>query len=546
MALDGILLHKLIAPVQEILPARIQKVYQVSNTEILFQLHGKKGKTQLFISCHSVYNRLLLTDRKYPTPQDPSNFVMVLRKYLEGSNMESVEQAGLDRWCTFHVLHRNALGDMEEIRIIVELMGKYANILLVNPENKIIDVLKRIPPFENSKRIVMPNVTFSPMPSQNKKNPFIDSAVEQGKSLVKQFDGFSPLLAREVEYRLSLGESFINIMQEIQNSSTLYVAESTEGKEMPFHCIPLTHLGTCRSYPLMEGFEALYFHAEEKERIKQIAGDVYHVAKKELKHQSTKLPRLQSEYDEALKCDRYRVYGDLLYTYGIVNTKGTTSIILDNYETNEKETVPLDPKLDGRQNAKKYYTRYAKLKKGQKYLIEQIAICRNEISYFTGVLEQLDQADFDTALEIKQELIRLGYMKEAKKNTRRKKQKDTLPHITTLTSPSGIAVSFGKNNLQNEYLTWHVARKDEVWMHAKDYHGAHVLIHDAEPDEETLRFAANIAAYYSKGRDSSSVPVNYCRVRQLKKIPGAKPGMVQLTNYKTIYIDPEEVSVSLK
>lgn len=537
MALDGIILHKLITPVQDILPARVQKVYQVSTTEILFQLHGKQGKSQLFISCHSVYNRILLTDKNYPTPLEPNNFIMVLRKYLEGSTIESCFQAGLDRWCTFTVSHRNMLGDKETLRIIVELMGKYANLILVDPEDKIIDVLKRIPPFENSKRILMPNATFVPMEAQDKKDPFKEHVVDSSVSLVKQFAGFSPLLAREAEFRMSLGQSFSSIMQSIEDSNALYVAE--EHPEINFHVIPLTHLGKVKQYPLMEGFESLYAQSEEKERIKQIAGDVYHVAKKELKHQSTKFPRLQKEYDTALDCDKYRLYGDLLYTYGITDTKGKQDIQLENYEDGKMITVPLDPKLDGNQNAKKAYTKYTKLKKGQTYLQEQIAICQNEIDYFTGVLEQLDIADFDTALEIKQELIKLGYMKEKQKSNKRKKKKESEPNITTVTSPSGISVSYGKNNLQNEYLTWHKARKEEIWLHAKEYHGAHVIIHAPEADEATLRFAANLAAYYSSGRNSSSVPVNYCKVRQLKKIPGARPGMVQLTNYKTIYIDPE-------
>lgn len=537
MALDGIILHKLITPVQDILPARVQKVYQVSTTEILFQLHGKQGKSQLFISCHSVYNRMLLTNKNYPTPLEPNNFIMVLRKYLEGSTIESCFQAGLDRWCTFTVSHRNMLGDKETLRIIVELMGKYANLILVNPEDKIIDVLKRIPPFENSKRILMPNATFVPMEAQDKKDPFKEHVVDSSVSLVKQFAGFSPLLAREAEFRMSLGQSFSSIMQSTEDSNALYVAE--EHPEINFHVIPLTHLGKAKQYPLMEGFESLYAQSEEKERIKQIAGDVFHVAKKELKHQSTKLPRLQKEYDTALDCDKYRLYGDLLYTYGITDTKGKQDIQLENYEDGKMITVPLDPKLDGNQNAKKAYTKYTKLKKGQTYLQEQIAICQNEIDYFTGVLEQLDIADFDTALEIKQELIKLGYMKEKQKSNKRKKKKESEPNITTVTSPSGISVSYGKNNLQNEYLTWHKARKEEIWLHAKEYHGAHVIIHATEADEATLRFAANLAAYYSSGRNSSSVPVNYCKVRQLKKIPGARPGMVQLTNYKTIYIDPE-------
>ena len=170
---------------------------------------------------------------------------------------------------------------------------------------------------------------------------------------------------------------------------------------------------------------------------------------------------------------------------------------------------------------------------------EQIAICKKEIDYFTGLLEQLDQADVETAKEIEKELQKLGYLKAKTHKGKRKKGKEEKVHISEVTTPSGIRISWGRNNMQNDALTWHTARKEELWMHAKDYHGAHVVIHDENPDEETMRIAANIAAYYSKGRNSSSVPVNYCKVRQLKKIPGAKPGMVQLTNYHTIYIDPD-------
>jgi predicted ribosome quality control (RQC) complex YloA/Tae2 family protein len=174
-------------------------------------------------------------------------------------------------------------------------------------------------------------------------------------------------------------------------------------------------------------------------------------------------------------------------------------------------------------------------------LQEQISLTENEISYFEGLLEQLDQADFDTAHEIRQELIKEGYLKDQKnkKNSNRKKKKEELPHIAEITAPDGTKISYGRNNLQNDALTWHIAKKNETWLHAKDYHGAHVVIHEEHPGEQTLRLAANIAAYYSKGRSSSSVPVNWCPVHNLKKIPGAKPGMVQLGAYKTIYIDPD-------
>ncbi len=539
MALDGILLSRIVPQIASAMPLRIQKIWDISPTEILFQTHGPAGRQLLLISCHSVYNRILFTKRSYPTPDEPGNFVMVLRKYLDGGIMESIEQAGLDRWCLIRISRRNNLGDMEHLKLYVELMGKYANVILVNAEDRIIDALKRIPPFENSRRTIHPGAVFPMMPAQDKKDPFETPLIDPQKSLTAQFSGFSPFLSKETEYRMANGEKFEDILAEIRTSRQLFIAN--DQGEAAFHCIELKHCGPCRSYELFEGFDILYYHKEEKDRIRQISGDTFRFVQRQLKHQKTKLPRLLSELDEANDCSRWKTYGELLYAYNITDTKGHTSISLEDFETGKPVTIPLDPKLDGKGNARRCYQKYTKLKKGQVYLAEQIDLCEKEIAYFQGLLEQLDQADFDTASEMKEELIRLGYLKEDRR--RRKRKKDTGPKIVHTKAPDGTPVSFGRNNLQNDALTWHLARKNEIWLHAKDYHGAHVVIHDEHPSEETMRFAANIAAFFSAGRQSSSVPVIWCPQRNLKKIPGAKPGMVQLGSYKMIYIDPERETI---
>ncbi len=540
MALDGILLHKIVPEIQRSLPARIQKIYEISSTEILFQIRSANGKEQLLISCHSVYNRILLTKRKYPTPAEPGNFVMLLRKYLEGTTIETIRQSELDRWCVMEIRRHNELGDLEKIRLYIELMGKYANVILVSSEGKVIDALKRIPPFENNKRTIHPGAVFIETPSQNKKDPFLETQIDPSRTLTAQFGGFSPFLSSEAEHRMAAGQPFSDIMKEIEASDSLYVAY--RNGEPVFHCIPPTSVGECRRFSLFEGFDDIYYHKEEKERIKQITGDLYHYVKRELKHQEIKLPRLFKEYDDAKDCNRWKTYGELLYAYNVTDTKGQKEIFLQDFETGQDVRIPLDEKLDGRHNAARCYQKYNKLKKGQGYLEEQIRICENELAYFRGLLEQLDQADFVTAEEIRQELIKGGYLREKENRKRRKKgknQKEQAPHITTITLPSGIRVSFGRNNLQNDWLTWKEAGRNDLWFHAKDYHGSHVVVHDFDPDEETIRTAANIAAYFSAGRNSSSVPVNWCPVRSLKKIPGAKPGMVQLGSYRTIYIDPD-------
>lgn len=533
MALDGILLHKVVFQLQSYLPMRIQKIYQISNTEILFHTHGSHGKQQLLISTHSVYNRLLITNKSYPTPAEPSHFVMVLRKYLEGSFITSITQAGLDRWCTFTIQRTNDLGDKENLWIYVELMGKYANIILVNQENRIIDALKRIPPFENSQRTIHPGSQFVQTPSQQKKDPFQDQQIEEEKSLTAQFAGFSPFLSKEVEYRMVHGQSFDEIMQEIADSQSLYIQIGSDHPE--FHCLALTHLGPCKKTEIFSGFDEIYFHQEEKDRIKQMTGNIGQWIQRQYKHQDTKLPRLKQEYEQSLYCDRYRLYGDLLFTHQVLDTKGQKSITLPSFEDDQPITIPLDPKLDGKANAQKHYHKYNKLKKAQQYLQQQIAICENERQYFAGLLEQLEQADYESATQIQQELIHLGYLQvHQKKNQKQKKQKILGHHLQF----KQVDLYYGKNNLQNEAVTWN-ARKEYYWLHAKDFHGAHVIIASATIEEEVLRFAANLAAYFSKGRYSSSVPVNYTQVKNLKKIPGAKPGMVELKTYKTIYIDPD-------
>ena len=534
MPLDGILLHKLMPGIQEAFPARIQKIYQIAPYEVLFQLHGPLGKQQLLISCHSRYNRILLTKRSYPTPDEPGNFIMVLRKYLEGATMTEIQQAGLDRWCRISIHRRNELGDPETVYLIAELMGNYANLLLVRGET-IIDALKRIPPFENNQRMILPNAPFKPIPDQGKKDPFSNSDYDPEETLTRQFAGFSPFLSSEAEYRIAHGEPFETVMEEIEASDQLFIAN--KNNEAVFHCIELKSIGLCRSYPLFEGFDILYYHREEKERIREISGDIFHVVKRELKHQKQKLPRLLKEYDEALDCMRWKIYGDLLYMHQVKDTRGTTEIELEDYESGEMVRIPLDARLDGTRNAQRCYTRYQKYKKGQVYLQEQIDICQREILYFEGLLEQLDQADFETAEEIREELAKGGYIRR-KEGKKRRKRKDDGPKISEVEF-HGVLIQYGRNNLQNDALTFHRSRRSDLWFHAKDYHGAHVVIHDSSPDEDTIRLAAEIAAYYSKGRESSSVPVNYCPVSSLKKIPGAKPGMVQLGSYKTIYIDPD-------
>ena len=536
MALDAILINKITDSLQDILPCRINKIYQISKTEILFHLKTSQGKKQLIISCHSIYNRINLTNRSYPTPEEPGNFIMVLRKYLEGASILRIEQVSLDRAIMMDVSFRNDIGDRLNWKLSVELMGKYANVILINDQDRIVDALKRIPPFENNVRTIHPGAVFKPIQRQDRKDPFIEKSYDPSIPLTKQFLGFSPLLEKEVKDRIDNGESFADIMQKIKQSNKLYVASSNN--EALFHCIELKHLKNNKSYDINEGFDIVYYHLEEKDRIKQLSGDLFKFVKKQIKHSSNKLIKLNEALDEALNCEILKTYGDLLYTYNINDTKGQNSIELENYEDGKMIKIPLDPKLDGKANANKWYNKYRKQKKAKSYIEEQIAIATKELVYFEAINEQLTIADFNDAKEIKDELVDLGYLKKQKVKIRRNK-KPNIPSFNTIILEDGTKIMFGKNNIQNDYLTFKLANKNDLWFHAKDYHGSHVIVQTTNANEQIIRLAANIAAYYSAGRMSSSVPVNYCLVKNLKKIPQSKIGLVSLSSYKTIYIDPD-------
>lgn len=532
MAIDGIILHQLHQEMIPYFPAKINKIQQISDTEIIFTLRTRIGVQKLMISTHSVYNRIHFTSRQYTTLETPGNFVMLLRKLLDGGIILAMDQMGLDRILDMRIEARNELGDIHEFHLYLEFMGKYANMVLVNAQGKIVDAMKRIPPFENNKRTIHPGAIYAlPTPHQ-KKNPFVEFDGDFDDPLTKQYHGFSPLLSTEIQYRIHAGEIFEDIMHMIAHSHQMYITSS-----MQFHVLPLTHLHTSvQTYSLMEGLDVLYYEKEEKVRIKQQSGDLFKVVKHEYNRNHTKLPKLKESLKEAHDCERFRIYGDLLFAY-MHKIKREKIIELPSFETGELVQIPIDMRYDIKQNANKYYQKYHKLKRAQLYLQEQIAQCKKELHYFEGLKVQLEQASVQDAMEIREELSRLGYMK-ARIHKIRKKKKSDIPHYLSFRLDD-VFVYVGKNNVQNEYITWKLAKKSDTWLHVKDLHGSHVIITTSDPCEQLLRDAAMLAAWFSSGRYSSSVPVNYCMVKQLKKIPGNKGSFVSLSTYKTIYIDPD-------
>lgn len=533
MALDGIVLKKLTDQLSILLPLRISKINNISDTELLFQLKGNNDRYSLLVSCHSQFNRINLTDKKYPVPLEPSNYVMLLRKHLENGIITQIKQGGLDRYLTFTVNTHNEIGDPITRYLFIELMGKYANTILTDENFRILDALKRIPPFENTKRTLQPGAIYFYPDDQDKADPFSTNTFDPNQSFTNQFSGFSPLLSKEFEYRLHNNEAFTEIIKEIQNSDSIYVTEYRD--QIYFHIIPLKQFETdSRRFDLMNGLDELYFYKEEIDRIRQQTGDLFKYVRRELKKNQQKLGKLQDSLKNALDCEKWHTYGDLLYAYQTKISKGINKIDLPSFENDELITISLDPKLDAKQNAKKCFQKYNKGKKGQVYIDQQITLCQNEIDYFQALHEQLDIIDFKDAEEIKEELINYGYLTNSKK---RKQTKKAILNYLTIDYDETTTIFVGKNNRQNDYLTFKLATKNDYWFHAIDFHGSHTIVKTDHLNEDIIRLAASFAAYFSHARQSSSIPIAYTQVRNLKKIPKAKLGFVSMSNYKSIYID---------
>ncbi|MBQ6478418.1 MAG: NFACT family protein [Erysipelotrichaceae bacterium] len=532
MALDGIILSKIKEDLETFLPIRINRISQTSATEVVFNVHADNVRTNLVISLHSNYNHICLSNKNYTTYNDPSTFVMVLRKYLLNGIIYRIEQLYYDRYLLLHVRAKDELYDEKEYVLSVELMGKYANLILVSKENRIIDALKKIPPYENTRRTILPGAVFTLPEKQNKQDPFYPSGIDFEESLVKQIQGFSRLLENEIRFRMN-HESYEEIMGQIRQSRNLYLSKISDKYE--FHVIPLSHLGSeAVCWPIQEGLDEVYYRDDEKERIRNISDDLFKVVKRQIRHYETKIQKLNLSLEEALNLQGDKENGDLLYTYEDLERKGLKELELSDFN-GETKRISLDPKLSVKANAGKYYSQYQKKRKGKSHIEEQIAIAENELEYFESVSEQLSIADYADALDIREELAKYGYLRKSiSKN--KKKKKVNLYQIEL----DGQQITFGKNNIQNSYLSFEYARSNFTWFHAKQFHGSHVVVNTDHPDEKTIRVCANLAAYYSKGRYSSSVPVDYCLVRDLKKVKGAKSGFVTFKNYKTIYIDPVE------
>lgn len=561
MSFDGTILHAVVTELQnKLLSGKITKIYQPFTTELVFTIRSKGMTEQLLISANPSFSRIHLTKEKLENPSEPPMFCMLLRKHLEGGIIEEIKQLQLERIVEIKIKGRNELGDISYKKLMIEIMGRHSNIVLLDEkDDKILDSIKHLSPSVNSYRTILPGHIYKLPPEQDKLNPLeIDPETlikkidfNSGKideQIVKQFSGLSPQVAKEIIFRAKLANretltnSFFEVINPLKTCSFDPQITITDKKEY-FSVIALTHLkGTTQHFSsVSEMLSRFYFGKAERDRVHQQANDLEKFLKNEYQKNKTKIKKLILTLKEAEEAFQYRKYGELLTAYLHEIKKGAKEIeVVDFYEEEGKKVIiKLDPRKNPSENAQSYFKKYNKAKNSLEIIQEQIEKANEELVYLDEIIGQMETAAPKDIAEIREELVEGGYIRKRNKK-QSKKQKETKPILEEYKSSTGLEILVGKNNKQNEYLTNRLARRDETWLHTKDIPGSHVVIKSTDIDEVTLKEAATIASYFSKARQSSSVPVDYTLIKHVKKPSGSRPGYVIYDNQTTLYVTPNE------
>lgn len=552
MAFDGLFTFAMANELKKLETGRITKVHQPNALEIVLHIRANGGNFKLLSSIHPSYARVHLTQHSIDNPSEPPMFCMLLRKHIEGGFIHSIETDPFERVITLNIESKNEIGDQIFRRLTIEIMGRHSNIILIDKENnKIIDSLKHLPPSMNSYRTVLPGQNYITPPEQNKVNPLTISDEEikaffheekTTNEIVGHFKGFSPTHANELLYRLQ-GENKVNafrsFLDEIVGSASPTYIEVD--RKIYFSPTKLNHLdGAETNYETLSILlDRTFFARAERDRVKQQAGDLERWLQNELNKLKLKIKKLNKDLEQASNLDKFQLYGELLMASLYMFEKGMKEVTVTNYysETGEQLTIPLSERKTPVENAQSYFSKYNKAKNALVMVKDQLEKTENDIQYFEMLMAQVNQASPADIEEIREELAEQGYLRL---RASKKKKKPAKPSPESFISSTGVAISVGKNNKQNDYLTFKLAKKTDIWLHTKDIPGSHVVIHSNEPDEATLLEAATLSAYFSKARDSSSVPVDYTEIRQVKKPNGAKPGFVIYFEQKTLYVTPDE------
>ncbi|MCT1173609.1 Rqc2 family fibronectin-binding protein [Lactococcus lactis] len=530
MSFDGIFLHHMTAELQPLVGGRIQKINQPFDQELVLTVRSAGKSHKLLLSAHPVFGRVQLTKTDFQNPQNPNNFVMILRKYLAGAFIEQIEQVGNDRQIIFHISTKDEIGDSLKIALITEIMGKHSNIILLEKTSqKIIESIKHIGFSQNQYRTILPGSTYIAPPLNTAIDPFKATDEEifqalQTEQLQQKLQG----IGRDSKNALT-GLSVKEFKEKLLTvTPSIYPNDTFSSIKLADEFVSFDSLS--------EMLDTYYADKAERDRVKQVAASVIKKIQNELKKNRDKLKKQERELLATDSAEIFRQKGELLNTFLKQVPNDKASVTLENYYTNEPIEIALNPALSPVQNAQRYFHRYQKLKQAVKFLGEQIAKTKETIHYLESVESNLENADVAEIADIREELIQTGYIKQKYRN---KKQKMLPPE--KYQAEDGTIILVGKNNLQNEQVSFKLSRRGDLWFHVKDIPGSHVLITgNANPSDETITFAGELAAYFSKARYSNLVQVDVLDVKKLHKPTGTAPGFVTYDREKTIRVTPDE------
>lgn len=548
MALDGIFLYHLKNEISDFaVDSRVDKIHQPSRDEIVINLRSRRGSKRLLISCNADSARIHFTDYPPENPPKPPMFCLLLRRRLTGAWVTSIEQDNLERILKINFSGTDELGDKTKYSLIVEIMGKYSNIIFTDENNKIIDSVKRIDENKSQVREILPGMPYVSPPSQDKLNIFTDdfdivknqiAKSKKGlyKAVMDTVKGVSPIVCREIENGLSLDD-----FRHFANNPTPTVVITDVPKDFSF--MDIKQYGSLATIKKYDSFSALldYFFYERVRymRIKARSADLFKVVNTLQERAVRKIANRTRELDECKDKETYKLFGDLINSNQYRLTKGSPFYDLENYyDNNNIIRIPADVTLTPAQNAQKYYKEYRKKQIAQSKLIDFIDEAKAEAQYFESVIDALSRAETDSEItEIKNELSQAGYIK--KQNDNKKKNAKVLKPLHFKTR-DGFDVYVGRNNIMNDKLTLKTAKNYDTWFHVQDSAGSHVICETAgkEITDDAIHDCAVIAAYYSKARESSNVAVDYTLVKNIKKPNGAKFGFVVYDTYKTEFATP--------
>ncbi|KLK45480.1 dihydroorotate dehydrogenase [Streptococcus agalactiae] len=548
MSFDGFFLHHLTNELQEqIEKGRIQKVNQPFDHELVLTIRNNRRNYKLLLSAHPVFGRIQTTEANFQNPQNPNTFTMIMRKYLQGAVIETIQQIENDRILEIIVSNKNEIGDHIKATLVVEIMGKHSNIILIDKnEHKIIESIKHVGFSQNSYRTILPGSTYIAPPKTKAINPFdisdqtlfelLQTNDLSPKNLQQLFQGLGRDTALELSHCLK--DNKLNDFR--QFFSREYYPSLTEKS---FSAVQFSS-----SHETFQSLGQLldYYYQEkaEKDRIAQQASDLIHRVQSELEKNIKKLAKQQDELLATENAEEFRQKGELLTTYLSMVPNNQDVVVLDNYYTNQTIEISLDRALTPNQNAQRYFKKYQKLKEAVKHLKGIISDTENTITYLESVETSLNHASMEDINDIREELVETVFIKRRAHDKQHKRKKPE----QYLASDGKTIILVGRNNLQNDELTFKIARKGELWFHAKDIPGSHVLIRDnLNPSDEVKTDAAELAAYYSKARLSNLVQVDMIEAKKLNKPSGTKPGFVTYTGQKNLRVTPTQEKIdSLK